>query len=465
MIVAIAKKFATKADGYLSKRYDSNQFTYKKIFAMLFPLILDQFFIFFIGMLTTSMISASSQESVAAVSLVNPITFMVMALFNAVSNGGTIIVAQYKGKGDEGLMKKAAGQVIFTTFLVATVSSILLIVFAAPIINFIFSGSEAAVLDKAKDYLVGFSFSLPTFSIFNGIFNVLRGVGDTKTCLRLTVIINFIHLAISYLFINVMKLDIMGTALSFNVARIVGCVIALYIILSPKGILTLRFREMFGFNLKMQKSIIKMGIPFAVEQLFFNGGRMITQSYMVLLGTSSVAADSIAAAASNLFYGAGFGVSVLAITVVGQCVGAGDAALARKYGKQLVFLGNWMMILSLIVIYPFMPFVLSLFAPQAETLPLINHIILIGMIPIPFFWSMSNVMPSVLRAAGDANYTSILSLVTMWVFRVGFGYVLAIPFGLGLSGIWIAMGTEWAARSLLFMLRFKGDKWLQKKIV
>ncbi len=450
---------------FFSKRYNSSQFNYQQIFSMLLPLILDQFFIFSIGMLTTSMISSSGQDSVAAVCLVGPITFLVMGLASAISNGGTVIVAQYKGKGDEEQMKKAAGQVVLSTFVVATILSVVLIIFADPVINTIFKGSTQAVLEKSKSYLIGNCLSFPAFAIFNGIFNALRGVGDTKTCLRLTVVINVIHLFASMYFINVLKLDILGTSISLIIARLIGGIIALYLVLSRKGILTLRLRDMFYIDFKIQKSIFKMGIPFSVEMIFFNVGRMLTQTYMVLLGTNIIAADGIASTATNLFYAMGIGVSTLAITVVGQCIGAGDISLARKYGKQFIKLGTTMIVLGVIIIYPFMPLILKLFSPQADTLILINQAILIGIIPIPFFWSLSNVMPSVLRAAGDANFTSMVSLTSMWIFRVGLAYVLALPCGLGLNGIWIAMGAEWAARSLIFGLRFKGEKWYKNKVV
>lgn len=458
-------KVGTAMDKWLS----SEQFQGRQIFGMLGPLILDQFFIFFISMLTASMISASSQASVAAVSLVNPLSYLVTTLFFAVSSGGTVIVAQYKGKGDEAQVKRAAGQVILSTFVVATFFTIVMMIFAQPLIHAIYGGgstpTDPAVLERATSYLKGFCLSLPTFAIYNGIFSVLRGVGSTKVCLRLTVIINVVHLIASVIFLNVLKLDIMGTALSYNVARIIGCVIAVTVILSPKGSLTLRFKDMLGFNWSLQKNIVRMGIPFALEQVFFNGGMILSQMYMVGLGTASIAANSISSTIANLFYAAGFAVSTLAITIVGQCIGAGNIELAKQYGKKLMWMGCAVCVASIAVIYPCLPLVLKLFKPEAETLPIINHLLIIALIPMPFFWSMSNIMPSVLRAAGDAGYTSGVSLSTMWIFRVGLGYMLAIPLGFGVHGIWVAMGIEWAVRSLMFWLRFRGVKWYKKSVI
>ena len=89
----------------------------------------------------------------------------------------------------------------------------------------------------------------------------------------------------------------------------------------------------------------------------------------------------------------------------------------------------------------------------------------IGCAFMPFVWANANIMPSVLRAAGDANYTSIVSLVAMWVVRVGLGWLLALPLGLGINGVWVAMGIEWIVKTIAFRIRFKGEKWYANKLV
>lgn len=455
----------TKLDRFLSNRYGSSMFSYRQIFSMLGPLIIDQFFIFFISMLTNAMISASSQDSVTAVGLMNPIIMIASSLLFATSAGGTVIVAQYKGKGDEHTMKRAGAQVIMITFLVAAVTATLLIIFAQPIVSIAFGDAEQVIKDKAVDYLRGFSVSLLPFAIYNGIFSVLRGIGDTKTCLRLTVIINGVHLFASMFFINVMRLDIFGTALAFNVARFIGGGIALYIVLSPKGVVTFLIRDLISWNWKLQKAIIKLGIPFAVEQIFLNLGALVAQMYIVKLGTVSVAANTIASSATNLLYGTGFAVATLAITIVGQCIGSGDIELAKRYGRKMIEIGTVVMILTVAILYPLMPAILGLYAPRPEALVIIKQLILIGIVPIPFFWASSYVMPSTLRAAGDANYTSMVCLICMWVFRVGLGYVLAMYCGMGVHGVWVSIGTEWVARSIFFYTRFRGKKWYSKSIV
>ncbi len=453
------------AGRFFDQNYGSSMFTSREFFGILGPVIIDQFFMYLISMLTTAMISASSQDSVSAVSLVNPIIYLAMALFSSVASGGTVVVAQYKGKGDPVRVRQAAGQAVLSTLFVAIAVAVLMIVFASPIVWGLFGTAGDAVCNKAVEYLIGMSISFIPFSFYSSSFAAMRGIGDSKACLRLTVIINVIHLILSMIFLNILHLDIFGTILSYILARIIGGGTGLYSLMSKRGQLGVFFSDIFRFEGRLLKSIFRMGVPFAVEQCFYNGGTIIVQAYMVQLGNIAVAANAIANSAFSLIYAAGFAVSTVTLTVTGQCIGAGEIALAKHYGRRMEWLGNGICLLSVIVILPLMPLLLMLYAPEAETLPVIYPLLWIGSAFMPFVWSGANVMSNTLRAAGDANFTSVTSLVCMWIVRVGLGYLLALPLGLGINGVWIAMGLEWVVKTIVFRIRFHGDKWYRKKIV
>lgn len=455
----------SKVDRFFAKQFGSSQFTYREIFSMFVPIVLDQFFINFISVMTTSMISASSQESVSAVSLVSPLYMMIFAIFNAVSAGGTVIVAQYKGRGDHARMRRAAGQVVFATVSVAIVCCIVLVCFADPLVRLMFGGAGEVVIQKARDYMIGVGISLIFHSFYMGAFAVFRGTGATKICLRLTIIINLIHLLGSMLFLNVMKLDIIGTALSLNVARLIGGTVAMWALMHPHSAMRVFPSDIFKIDWGILRSVFKVGIPFAIEQIFFNGGSLIVQTYIVNLGTESVAANAVTNSSFAIIYSAGLAVGTLAITVVGQCIGAGDQKLARWYGKKMILLGTAMVVFSILIFLPLQPLILKLYQAPDNTLSIIYTLLLTAIVPMPFFWPVSNIMPCILRAAGDATFSSIVSLITMWVVRVGLGWVFSILLGFGVQGVWIAMGTEWAARTLIFWLRFRGKKWLSKKTI
>lgn len=448
---------------FLSKKFDSPLFDTKQIFSMLTPLIMDSFFVCAIGILTTAMISSSSQESVSAVSLVSPLYMMIYAVYNAISAGGTVVVAQFKGKGDVEKMKRAAGQLMVATPLSALIACVILVVFADPLVHTLFGGVGEAVLAKAEQYLIGIAISMVFLAVYMSGFAVFRGLGETKLCLRLTVIINLLHFVASFVFINLMQLDIMGSALALNLARFVGGAAAIWMLLSPKSILRVEKRHILPLDKKILKEIFRIGIPYGMEQLFMNGGAMIVQIYIAQLGAVSVAANAVANSTFSLFYAAPGAVATLAVTVIGQCIGSGDKALARRYGKSMIWLCTALTVVSLAVGLPLMSLILKMYQAPDNTVSVIYSVLAIAAVCMPFFWPVSNILPAVMRSAGDASYASYFSLVTMWAVRVALGYVLAVWLELGIQGVWIGMCVEWAVKTLAFWRRFKGDKWLSHK--
>lgn len=453
----VRERVSDVLDGQLGSRF----FSWKQILKMLGPLVMDSFFVCLIGVLTTAMISSSSQESVSAVSLVSPLYMMIYAVFNAISAGGTVVVAQFKGRGDTERMKVAAGQLLIATPLSAIIVCAVLVTFSDPLVHFFFGGVEEAVLVKAEQYLIGIAVSMIFLAFYMSGFAVFRGLGETKLCLRLSVIINLLHFLASLVFINLMKLDIMGSVLSLNLARLVGGAVAVWQLFAPKGLLRIRAVHIFRVEKRILKEVLRIGIPFGMEQLFLNGGAMFVQIYIAKLGTMCVAANAIGGSVISLMYAATAAVSTLAVTVVGQCIGAGEKELARRYGRAMVNLGTWIMLISLAVLLPLLPLLLKLYQAPDDTRAMIYTVVAIAAVCMPFFWSSSNILPAVMRAAGDASFSSYFSLVTMWIVRVGLGYLFAIPFGFGLPGVWVCMCLEWAVRTVVFWMRFKGEVWLE----
>ena len=208
-------------------------------------------------------------------------------------------------------------------------------------------------------------------------------------------------------------------------------------------------------------SVIQTSIPFAMEQLCFNGGAILVSMFIVKLGTKSVAANAVANSTVAVFYAMGLAVSNLAVPVVGQCIGAGDRSMAKNYGKKMIWLGEFSILLSLAVMVPFLKLILGLYQAPADTIGDIYKLLVIITLPMVLFWSTSNVLPNVLRAAGDVKFTSYVSLGVMWIVRVGLSYLVSIKSGAGIVGVWICLGMEWLIRSIIFLLRFHSEKWLK----
>ena len=124
-----------------------------------------------------------------------------------------------------------------------------------------------------------------------------------------------------------------------------------------------------------------------------------------------------------------------------------------------------LLLLSIAIFYPLMPLIMRLYHAPAETMEIIRMLRIALVIPMPFFYPTANIMPNILRSAGDSSFSSMVSLSAMWVIRVGLGYLLGIVLDFGILGIMCCLGLEWAVKTLIYGLRFRGDKWLNKKTI
>jgi Na+-driven multidrug efflux pump len=153
------------------------------------------------------------------------------------------------------------------------------------------------------------------------------------------------------------------------------------------------------------------------------------------------------------------------VTVVGQCMGRRNIEDAKKFTKTFLWLASLSFILMGLIIIPLFEPLVGLFHPPVDIVGDIFTIVLINAIAQIPLWAISFIMPSALRASGDSKFTSIIAMLSMWLFRVVLGYILGIVLHFGIIGVWLAMNCEWGVRGSIFLWRFGGKKWYRHRVI
>lgn len=438
---------------------------YKQIFALLLPVFVDAAFIVLLSIANTAMISSSGMAAISAVSIIDTVNMFMISLFIAVATGGTVIVAQYRGSGNTEAASKAAGQALMFVTLLSVVVCALVICFNGPILGLLFGNAEQDVLSNATVFLIGSCLSYPFLAIYYAVTGALRGVAETKPTLMLSLILNLSYFLLNIVLVTLLDLGVFGLSISLIAARVLGMAASLIYLLKYHTILHIKLKEIWRMNRALLKKIMYIGLPFATEQVFFNGGKILTQMFMVQLGTLALSINAIGNSLAMVFQIGASAVSVAIVTVVGQCIGQQNVEDARKLTRSLMWLASIFFVAIALIMLPLYPYIVQIFSPPDEIVQPIFELILLIAITQPLFWSTSFVLPAALRSAGDSKYTSIVAMLTMWLFRIGLGYVLGITLGYGILGIWIAMVGEWGVRSVFYLWRFRGDKWYKHKLI
>lgn len=458
-------RIKTRTTFLLNKYFTGETLDYKQIIAIIIPIFVDQAFIILMSLLNTAMISSSGVAAVSAVSMVDSLNIFLINVFVAVATGGTVIVAQYKGSGNAEMVSKSAAQAISAVALLSIFISVIVIIFHNPTLELLFGRADADVLENARIFLIGSCISYPFIAIFQAVTGALRGVAETKACLGLSLIMNLTYLFLNILFITVLDMGVVGLIISMLTARVLGMAISLIYLLKFNQTLKFRLKNALKLNLSILKKIMTIGLPFAAEQMFFNGGKLLTQTFIVQLGTLAITVNAIGGSIALVFQIGANALSIAIVTVVGQCIGRRNTQDARKFIKSFLWLSSILFVFAALLLLPLFPWIVRLFTPPPEIIPTIFKLMVLIAVTQPLLWSISFIMPSALRAAGDSNFTSITSLLSMWLFRVILGYVLGIPLGFGIMGVWIAMVIEWGIRGSVFLWRFRGEKWYSRKLI
>lgn len=454
-----------RAAGFLDKHFSGEYINSRAVLAIFTPILFDQAFVIIMNLLNTAMISSSGVAAVSAVGMVDSLNIFFVNVIIAVSTGGTVVVAQYRGSGNEPMVSRAASGSVASVFLLAFVLGAGMLAAHGLVLRFLFGDASPEVFHNARIYITGSCLSYCGIALEESVCGALRGVGETKSSLVLSLIMNGSYMLGNFFFIYLFRMGILGMSISVNIARYLAAGIALVYICRKKTSVGFRFRRLFEVRFSMVRRIMNIGLPFAAEQMFFNGGKILTQTFIVGLGTDALAVDTICNSFAMLLQIPSNALCLTTVTVVGQSIGHGNVADARKFTKAFLLSSTVFFFTAGLLLLPLFYPLLSLFHPPGRIVFTIALILFINSVAQVPFWSPSFLLPDALRAAGDSKFTSLVSMLSMWLFRVVLGYILGVVLKFGIIGVWIAMDCEWGIRGTVFLLRFRGTKWCSHHVI
>ena len=150
------------------------------------------------------------------------------------------------------------------------------------------------------------------------------------------------------------------------------------------------------------------------------------------------------------------------VTVVGQCLGAQEKEQAKIYAKKLLKIAYACIVAISVILCVFANFFVGLYNLSPEAHELGVNILYFHSIIVCTIWPIAFTLPNSFRAASDVRFTMIVSITSMWLFRVGLSYVFVLLFDLSVIGVWYAMGCDWLFRAIIFGTRYLKGTWLTK---
>ena len=408
-------------------------FTNQDLKKLIIPLFLEQLLVALVGIADVFVIGFVGEAAVSGVSLVNAFNMIFINLFTALASGGAVVISQYIGKKDKEQAGAAASQLLTASVLLSVVISVVVLVANEQLMRLMFGKVEDDVMAACVTYLRISAYSYPAMAIYNAGAALYRSFGKTSTTMYLSIASNVINVVGNCIGVFALHTGVPGVAVPSLIARIFSAAVITVLCFSKRNPVQYLKGWIFKVDLSFQKTILSIAVPNGIESGIF---------------------QLVKVALSPVF-----------ITVIGQCMGAGDTDQAEYYFRKLIKITLIIGVAWNALVFAVTPFVLSFYAVSEETKRLTLWLVLLHNIFNGIALCYAGPLGSGLRATGDVKFTMGISLFTTIGVRLIFSVIFAIWMNMGVMGIALAMCLDWSVRGIIFWWRFKQGKWKTFQVI
>jgi len=456
---------------------NENQSTFKVILWLAWPLFVEQILSTLVSFVDNAMVGTLGAAATASVSISNSFVFLINGVVIAMGVGITAYVARSVGAKDYDAAKAYIRHALLLLLMIGLPVAILPVILHKQIP--LWMGASEEYLRQAQDYLlITSSFRIFTMAIMV-LGSVYRGRGDTKTPLRVNIVVNILNVVGNYLLIHdnhIIHLNIgflgidwhipmigagmgvQGAALSTGISWLLGGVTLIVLLFKKEDPTRISLHDSFKPDFKLLGRVIKLSIPAMLERLCMSGAGIVVTKSIATLGTVAVAANAVYSTAESLSYMPAFAFANACTTLVGQALGAKKPELAKRYGWHTVYVGLVVMVVAGMGLYAFALPLSRMINQDPEVVSLAVRCLKI----VAFIQPMQVVswgLAGGLRGAGDTRFPFYVTAVCNWLIRA-LGAVLCIRYlKMGLAEAVVCMCIDQTVRATCMFLRFRSGKW------
>lgn len=405
-------------------------------------------------MVDVVMVASIGEAAVSGVSLVDSVNQLLTAFLSALTAGGTVVCSQFIGKRDMAKANESAGQVVTITVTGTLILSAVFLLGGRRLLSLIFGTVEPAVMDSAALYFAITACSFPFLALYNSSAALFRAVGNSRVSMKTSLLMNGMNVVGNALCIYILKMGVAGVAIPTLISRAVSSLVLFSLLQNPANTVRVSSLRDLLPNWVLIRRILNIGIPGGIESSLFQLGKLMLQSLVSTLGTASIAGFAVASNLVTFLYLPGNSLGLALTTVVGQCVGAGEAEQAKRYIRIFDLLDYaFLAVLSTAMIL-LRYRLIGIYNLSTEAAEIASGLVLSHSLAM-ILWPLAFVTPYGLRAANDARFTMVLSIFCVWTFRVALAYLFVRGFGLSIQFVWYAMYIDWVFRVIAYELRLR----------
>ncbi len=380
-----------------------------------------------------------STEALAAVGSVTPIINMLVGFFSGLATGAGVVISQFFGAQNRTMLHKS----VHTTLLMTVGLGIIFTfvgIFMTPFMLNLMSTPED-VFDGAALYLKIYFGGVMGLMLYNMASGILRAVGDSKRPLYFLILSSLLNVVLDLAFVLLFKMGIAGVAIATIIAQFISAFLLLVVLARSDEDYKLVLRDL-KIDPEILKKVIRIGLPAGLQMAVTSFSNVFVQSYINRFGSACMAGWTSYSKIDQFVLLPMQSLSLSATTFVGQNLGAGNLARAKKGTRVSLVLSVAITALLTVLLIAFSSQLLMLFNQDPEVLKY-GNIFIRYLGPFYVICCANQIFAGSLRGAGDATGPMIIMLLSFVVFRqiylfIGTMFIDSIIFvGLGYPVGWV----------------------------
>lgn len=439
------------------------------IMALAWPTIVEQVMQTAVQYIDTAMVGSLGTQATAAVGATSTFGWMVFSTISALSVGFLSFIAQACGANDREAAKKAVSQAV----LITLVGGILVTFVTTSLSGIVpkLMQVDPDIQELASTYF--FILYLPmlprTASTIFG--TLLRAAGDTKTPMKVGILVNIINIVGNLLLIYPTReitfgsfaftmpgagLGVVGAAVASALAFTWGGIHITYALwkhpmVSPRGC-----------NLRPDMTILKPCIKIAIPNMFQRFGTSLGfvafASMINSIGEVATAAHTIANTVESAFYIPGYGMQTAASTLAGNAYGARDNERLKKLAAMFIPVEIILMIVSGGALFIAAPSLMKIFSSNPEVIELGATVLRMVAVSEPFY-GFSIIIEGMMLGLGKTKEPFVYNVLGMWCVRIIGTFICTQLLGMGLVSAWACMIGHNLLIFALYMVSYIRGTW------
>lgn len=429
------------------------------------PIFVETLLVMMLGAVDTFMLSRHSDNSVAAVGVVNQLMNLIFLLFEVISLGTSILCSQYIGAGRRDKVIQVVGISLIFNLISGLLISLGLLFLAEDLL--LVMGLRPDLMSEGLPYMRivgGFAF-LQALSL--SLSAALRSADKAKYPMYVSIVVNILNIIGNYTLIfgkfGMPALGVEGAAISTSFCRFVS-VIILFAVLFRKHIPSFP-KELFSpFPWAELKNLLKIGIPSAGEHMSYSLSQVVITYFINMISNQALATRSYVVNIVMFTYIFALAIAQGGAILIGHMVGMKKIKAAYAIGRRVMKLGATTSVTLTLLTAIFGRHILSVLTDDPWIISTGAAILWIEVLlengrALNFFGVNS------LRSAGDIYYPVIVGIIVMWTIQVVGSYFFGISMGWGLIAMWAIFALDENIRGLIFVRRWNSMKWAGKSFV